>query len=365
MSETKIRDGNNHRKGTFIMKAYCYVAPFKIEEQERPMPEPGKNEVRIRVKAVSICGSDTGGFKGTSAMRVAPLVMGHEFSGIVDKYGEGVENPVVAVGERVVVYPNIPCGECPDCKAGLPNLCEERFIPGTTMPAGGYDGAMADYVVVPADKLIPISDKISFEEGSMFEPTSVALRGVKMLSEVKDKTITVFGAGPIGLLALECLKYLGAKDVICIDLNTQRLEKALECGASYVINSKEEDVVKRVMEITDGKGADAGADCVGIAVSLNTSMKIVKNGGEIAMIGMATEHMDGFEYKYAVAHEMKLKGSYCYVDELYEIPKMIEEGKLDLKKLITTVAPMNQVQEKFEDLVSGNSKEVKVILVNE
>lgn len=347
------------------MKAYCYVEPFKIEEQERPMPEPGKNEVRIKVKAVSICGSDTGGFKGTSAMRVAPLVMGHEFSGVVDKYGEDVDAPEVPVGARVVVYPNIQCNSCPDCEAGLPNLCEERFIPGTTMPAGGYDGAMADYVVVPADKLIPISDKISFEEGSMFEPTSVALRGVKMLSEVKDKTVTVFGAGPIGLLALECLKYLGAKDVICIDLNDQRLEKALECGASYVINSKNEDPIQRVMEITKGKGADAGADCVGIAVSLNTSMKMVKNGGEIAMIGMAAEHMDGFEYKYAVAHEMKLKGSYCYVDELYEIPQMIEEGKIDLNKLITSVVPMNQVQEKFEDLVSGQSKEVKVILVNE
>lgn len=347
------------------MKAYCYVEPFKIEEQERPMPEPGKNEVRIKVKAVSICGSDTGGFKGTSAMRVAPLVMGHEFSGVVDKYGEGVDTPEVPVGARVVVYPNIQCDSCPDCEAGLPNLCEERFIPGTTMPAGGYDGAMADYVVVPADKLIPISDKISFEEGSMFEPTSVALRGVKMLSEVKDKMVTVFGAGPIGLLALECLKYLGAKDVICIDLNDQRLEKALECGASYVINSKNEDPVQKVMEITKGKGADAGADCVGIAVSLNTSMKMVKNGGEIAMIGMAAEHMDGFEYKYAVAHEMKLKGSYCYVDELYEIPQMIEEGKIDLNKLITSVVPMNQVQEKFEDLVSGQSKEVKVILVNE
>lgn len=347
------------------MKAYCYVEPFKIEEQERPIPEPGKNEVRIKVKAVSICGSDTGGFKGTSAMRVAPLVMGHEFSGVVDKYGEGVDNPEVPVGGRIVVYPNIPCGECPDCKAGLPNLCENRFIPGTTMPAGGYDGAMAEYVVVPADKLIPISEKISFEEGSMFEPASVALRGVKMLSDVKDKVVTVFGAGPIGLLALECLKYLGAKDVICIDLNEQRLEKALECGASYVINSKKEDPVQKVMEITEGKGADAGADCVGIAISLNTSMKMVKNGGEIAMIGMASEHMDGFEYKYAVAHEMKLKGSYCYVDELYEIPKMIEEGKLDMKKLITSVVPMNQVQERFEDLVSGHSKEVKVVLVNE
>lgn len=346
------------------MKAYCYVEPFKIVEQERPMPEPGKGEVRIRVKAVSICGSDTGGFKGTSAMRVAPLVMGHEFSGVVDKYGEGVENPEVPVGGRVVVYPNIQCGSCPDCQAGLPNLCEERFIPGTTMPAGSYDGAMADYVVVPAEKLIPISDKISFEEGSMFEPASVALRGVKMLSDVKDKVVTVFGAGPIGLLAVECLKYLGAKDVISIDLNPQRLEKALECGASYAINSAEEDPVKKVMEITGGKGADAGADCVGIAVSLNTSMKMVRNGGEIAMIGMASEHMDGFEYKYAVAHEMKLKGSYCYVDELYEIPKMIEEGKLDLNKLITSVVPMNRVQEMFEDLISGHSKEVKVILEN-
>ncbi|GAA0796474.1 galactitol-1-phosphate 5-dehydrogenase [Faecalicatena orotica] len=347
------------------MKAYCYVSPYKIEEQERETPEPGKGQVRIKVKAVSICGSDTGGFKGTSAMRVAPLVMGHEFSGVVDKYGEGVENPSIPVGGRVVVYPNIQCGECPDCKAGLPNLCEERFIPGTTMPAGGYDGAMADYVVVPAEKLIPIPDSISFEEGSMFEPTSVALRGVKMLSDVKDKVVTVFGAGPIGLLALECLKYLGAKDVICIDLNQQRLEKALECGASHVINSGLEDPVLKVMEITNGKGADAGADCVGIAVSLNTSMKMVRNGGEIAMIGMAAEHMDGFEYKYAVAHEMKLKGSYCYVDELYEIPKMLTSGKINLKKLITTVAPMNQVQKKMEELVSGRSTDVKVVLVNE
>ena len=177
--------------------------------------------------------------------------------------------------------------------------------------------------------------------------------------------MAIFGAGPIGLLALECLKYLGARDVICIDLNGERLKKALECGASYVINPSEEDPVAKVMEITNGKGADAGADCVGIAVSLNTSMKMVRNGGEIAMIGMASEHMDGFEYKYAVAHEMKLKGSYCYVDELYEIPKMIEEGKLDLNKLITSVVPMNQVQERFEDLISGHSKEVKVILKND
>lgn len=347
------------------MKAYVYTAPFTIEEQERPIPVPDKNQVRIKVKAVSICGSDTGGFKGTSAMRQAPLVMGHEFSGVVDAYGEGVEHPAIALGGRVVVYPNIPCGECPDCKAGLTNLCENRFIPGTTMPAGSYDGAMAEYVVVPADKLIELPDKISFEEGSMFEPTSVALRGAKMLKDVKGKTVTVFGAGPIGLLCVECLKYLGASEIISIDINSERLEVARECGASHTINSMEEDPVAKVMELTGGNGAYAGMDAVGIAVSLNTSMKMVRNGGEVSMVGMGVERMDGFEYKYAVAHEMKLYGSYCYVDELYEIVDLLMENKINLKALITSEVPMSEVQNKMMELTSGKSKDVKVILKND
>lgn len=131
------------------MKAYVYTEPYKIEMQERETPEPKKGEVRIRVKATSICGSDTGGFKGTSAMRVAPLVMGHEFSGVVDKLGDEVTGKEsrwpFELGSRVVVYPNIACGTCENCKAGLPNVCDNRFIPGTTMPAGSYDGAFSDY----------------------------------------------------------------------------------------------------------------------------------------------------------------------------------------------------------------------------
>lgn len=347
------------------MKAYVYTAPFTIEEQERPVPVPGKGQVRIQVKAVSICGSDSGGYKGTSAMRQAPLVMGHEFAGLVDAYGADVDESEIPVGSRVVVYPNIPCKECPDCKAGLPNLCEERFIPGTTMPAGGYDGAMADYVVVPADKLILLPDSISFAEGSMFEPTSVALRGAQMLSDVAGKTVTVFGAGPIGLLGVECLKYLGAKEIICVDINEERLMIAKKCGATAVINSKEEDPVAKVMELTCGEGAFAGMDCVGIAISLNTSMKMVRNGGEIASVGMGVEKMDGFEYKYMVAHEMKLFGSYCYVDELYDIVDLLVEEKIDLKQLITSEVPMKEVSNKMNELVSGKSKDVKIILVNE
>jgi len=344
------------------MKAYVYTAPFTIELQERELPVPGKGEVRLKMKAVSICGSDTGGFKGTSAMRIAPLVMGHEFAGIVDEVGEGVDPS--QKGLRVAVYPNIACGECPDCKAGLPNICDHRYIPGTTMPAGGRDGAYAEYVVIPAENLIPLPDSISFEEASMFEPASVGLRGAKMMGDIKDKTVAVFGAGPIGLLTLQSAKILGAAKVIVIDIVDDRLKLAMKCGADYVINSQKEDVVSKVKELTDGLGAYAAADAVGIAVSLNACIKMTRNGGTVSMIGMAMAKIDGFEYKDCVAREIKLAGSYCYVDELWEIKDLLAQGRYDFKSMITSVVPLNQIGRKMAELTSGNSKDIKVILTD-
>lgn len=351
------------------MKAYVYTAPYTIEVQDREIPEPKKGEVRVRVKATSICGSDTGGFKGTSAMRVAPLVMGHEFSGVVDKLGEGVTGKEskwdFAEGTRVVVYPNIACGTCANCQAGLPNICDNRFIPGTTMPAGSYDGAFSDYVIVPAESMIPIPDSISFEEGSMFEPASVGLRGARMMGDIKGKTVVVFGAGPIGLMTLQSAKILGAAKIISIDLSEKRLELAKKLGADVTINSKNEDAVKVVREITGGNGVDASADCVGIGVSLNASIAMTKNGGTVAMIGMGQAKVDGFEYKDCVAREITLKGSYCYVDELYDIKDLLAAGKYDFKSMITSVEPMDQLENKLNELISGNSDDIKVILVNE
>jgi threonine dehydrogenase-like Zn-dependent dehydrogenase len=344
------------------MKAYVYTKAFTIELQERPLPEPGEGDVRLKVRAVSICGSDTGGFKGTSAMRVAPLVMGHEFSGVVDAVGPGVD--AAKKGLRVGVYPNIACGTCPDCQAGLPNICDFRYIPGTTMPAGGRDGAYAEYVVVPAKNLIPLPDTISFEEASMFEPASVGLRGAKMMGDIKGKTVAVFGAGPIGLLTLQSAKILGAAAVISIDVIDERLALAKKVGAAYTVNSKTEDLVAKVKEFTNGRGAYASADCVGIAPSLNGCIKITRNGGQVAMIGMGAAQIDGFEYKDCVAREISLKGSYCYVDELWEIKDLLAAGKYDFKSLITSVVPLAQIQQKMEELIGGKSKDVKVILTD-
>lgn len=345
------------------MKAYVFTKPFTIEMQERPMPEPGEGEVLLKMKAVSICGSDTSGFKGTSAMRVAPLVMGHEFSGIVEKVGAGVDAKLV--GQRSGVYPNIACDECADCKAGLPNICDNRYIPGTTMPAGGRDGAYAEYVVIPASSLIKLPENVSFEEASMFEPASVGLRGAKMMGDIKDRIVVVFGAGPIGQLTMQSAKILGARDVIAIDVVDERLALAKKAsGATYAVNSKNEDAVGKVKEITGGQGAYASADCVGIAPSLNGCIKMTRNGGTVSMIGMASATIDGFEYKDCVAREIALKGSYCYVDELWEINDLLAAGKYNFKDLITSVVPLDQIQKKMEELTSGKSTDVKVILTD-
>jgi threonine dehydrogenase-like Zn-dependent dehydrogenase len=150
------------------MKALVYHGKEDIRYEDVETPKPKKGEVLIKVKAVSICGSDLAGFRGINPMRVPPLIMGHEFAGEVAVLGEGVTN--AKVGDKVGVITNLFCGVCPACKVGFTNICDRRLIIGTTMKAGSYNGAMADYVVAPAAKLFPLSGKYSFSDYSLLEP---------------------------------------------------------------------------------------------------------------------------------------------------------------------------------------------------
>jgi threonine dehydrogenase-like Zn-dependent dehydrogenase len=247
----------------------------------------------------------------------------------------------------------------------MPNVCDHRLIPGTTEPGGNADGAMEDYLCVPAKNLIPLPDGVSFDEASCFEPASVGLRGAKNMGDIIGKTVAIFGAGPIGLMTLQSAKIRGARRVIMIDMVDKRLELARKLGAWETINSRNyPDVPARVRELTEGRGAWASADCVGIGVSINTAILMTRNGGTVAMIGMGAATVDKFEYKDCVAREIKLRGSYCYVDELWEIRDLLAAGKYDFKTMITCVAPMSEIQAKMEDLISGHTKEVKVVLTD-
>ena len=220
------------------MKALVYYGPRDLRYEDVETPKPKKGQVLVKVKSVSICGSDLSGYKGGSAMRVPPLIMGHEFSGEIAELGAGVAD--LKVGDRVGVVTNLYCGKCQDCKDGLDNVCDNRFIIGTTMKAGSYNGAMADYVVAPAEKIMSLPKKVSFDECALVEPLSISLRATKHAGAVKGKTVAVFGAGPIGLMGVMCMKAFGAARIIAVDLVDKRLKMAVQCGATDAVNSKDD-----------------------------------------------------------------------------------------------------------------------------
>lgn len=343
------------------MKALVYCGPRDIRYMDVNTPEPKAGEVLIKVKAVSICGSDISGYKGGNAMRVAPLIMGHEFSGEIVKLGEGVEG--LKPGDRVGVVTNLYCGTCADCKADLSNVCDNRKIIGTTMMAGPYDGAMADYVVAPAEKIMPLPDNVSYNECALAEPLSISLRATKHAGDLKGKTVAVYGAGPIGLLAIQCIKFFGAGRIIAIDIVDDRLEMAKKCGATDVINSND-DIKGITRKMTDGVGVDIVFDAAGVPSTVNGGIEIVRNGGTVIWIGLAAPKLE-LDYKHAVCKEITFKCSYMYTTEMVEGLEMIKTGKMNVAQIITGVYPMGEGPRIFEELASGNTKDIKVILYND
>lgn len=345
------------------MKALVFVGPRDMQYLDVPTPEPGPGQVRIRVKAVSICGSDSGGYKGGSAMRTPGLVMGHEFSGVIDKLGAEVEG--LKVGQRVGTVTNLFCETCRDCRDGLQNVCVNRAIIGTTMPKyGPYPGAMSDYVIAPAKKIIPLADHVSFNEAALAEPLSISLRATKHVKDVEGKTVVVYGAGPIGLLAMQCLRARNTGRIIAVDIADNRLDMAKECGATDVINSKAQDVIKVIEGMTNGEGVDIVFDAVGAPETINNGIEIVRCGGTVVWIGLAVPVLE-LDYKHAVCKEITFQCSYMYTTEMEEGIELIASGKMDVGKIITGIYPMSEGAKHFELIAKGESKDIKIILTND
>lgn len=340
------------------MKALVYYGPHDIRYEEVATPVPSKDEVLVRVKSVSICGSDLSGYKAVSAMRAPGLIMGHEFSGEIAAQGKGVTG--LKVEDRVGVVTNLFCGKCQDCRDGRTNVCDYRHIIGTTMKAGSYNGAMSEYVVAPAEKIMHLPDNVSFDEAALVEPLSISLRATKHAGDVRGKTVAVFGAGPIGLMGIMCMKSFGAGKIIAIDVLENRLELARACGATDTILSTD-DVAGITRKMTDNVGIDVVFDAAGVPATVNMAIEIARNGGTVLMVGMAAPTFE-IEYKHAVVKELTLQASYMYTTEMHEGLQMIIDGKLNVARMITSRHPLSEGPKVFESLASPNTKDVKVIL---
>ena len=260
------------------MKALVYEGAWQMPLREIETPEPGPGDVIVTVQAVGVCGSDVHGFMGVTGRRKPPIVMGHEFTGLVSDVGAAVNRS--KTGDRVVVQPLIPCGTCDLCRAGRWNIC--RYRSGVGM---NVNGAYADMVRVPEQLLYALPAELSWEHGAMTEPLAVALHAVNMTPIQLLESLVIVGAGTIGLLTLLAAQLRGVSPIIVTDLNPHRLEMARRLGADVVVNAAEEDPVAVVQAHTDGKGAHAVIEAVGVSVAVKQALAVVRDGGHVTWIG--------------------------------------------------------------------------------
>lgn len=335
------------------MLTLYYPAYEQLSITEQPIPVPGRGEVRLRVEACGICGSELDAYKSRSPRRVPPLILGHEFCGIVDEAGP--EAGDFKPGDRVVAHSLISCASCPRCERGEIHLCARRDIYGMRIPGG-----FAEYVVTPVRTLISWPESVPAEAACMAEPLSNGVHIANLIQGFNPRKVAIIGAGPIGLFAQQAIQTMLGAETITSDLLPARLDTAKKLGASAVINSREIDFVSAVRDLTAGEGADVVVDAVGSNTSKRLSLQATRPGGASVWIGTHenTVTLDSYDITLAERHVL---GSYAArMDELQMALDLIESGRVDASSW-TTQFPLSDGVEAFETMLRPTD-EIKAIL---
>lgn len=318
------------------------------------------SEVLVKINTASFCGTDYHIYKYDNWAKnrlKLPLTVGHEFSGEVIKIGEGVTR--VKVGDVVSAETHIICGECEFCLRDEGHICEETKIIGVDT-----DGCFANYIKMPEANCFVNSKDINPLILSVQEPLGNAVHTMNHFN-IKDKDVVVLGCGPIGLMAVDVSKALGAKKVIAIEVKEYRRNFAKELGADVVIDPLNEDVIKRVLEETNGRGADVIGEFSGNKGAIEQAFKYVKAGGGISMLGLPSESIE-----IDLSKDVIYKGISIYgvtgrriYDTWYQVKDLIESGKLHLDKIITHKFSMKDINLAAEIMGSGECG--KIVLIPE
>jgi len=341
------------------MKALLLSEYNRLEVVDVPMPRPGRDEVLVRVEACGICGSDVHGYDGSSGRRIPPIVMGHEAAGTVAAVGAGASG--AHEGDRVTFDSTIYCGECEYCRRGELNLCQRRQVLGVSTPEYRRSGAFAEYVVVPNRIVHHVPDNISFPEAAMVEPLAVAVHAVSISELPENGAALVMGAGMIGLLVLQALREAGCLSIYVVDIDDSRLKLAKQLGATNVIHAKTADTVAEVQRLTSGAGVDVALEAVGSTPTVKAAIESVRKGGTVVLIGNVAPQVE-IPLQTVVGREIRLQGSAASSGEYPQCIDMLARGAVDVKSLISIVAPLDEGPGWFERLHAREANLMKVVL---
>ena len=341
------------------MKALILSAYKQLDIVDLPKPQPTQNDLLIRVHACGICGSDVHGYDGSTGRRLPPVVMGHEAAGIVEEVGNAVSE--FQPGDRVTFDSTVFCGKCFFCLRGQINLCDRREIIGVSTPEFRRMGAFAEYVSVPARTAYRLPDNMPFTHAAMIEAVSVAVHAVSLTPIALDDTVVVIGAGMIGLLALQAALLAGAGRVFVVDVDDTRLELARNLGATRTLNSLNPNSVPDLLQLTQGRGADAVLECVGTSITVNIALHSVRKGGSVTLVGNIAPTIE-LGLQSTVTRQIRLQGSCASSGEYPACISLMSRGAIRVEPLLSAVAPLEDGAAWFRRLYDREPGLLKIVL---
>lgn len=342
-----------------MMKVAVMNGIGKMGYTKRQIPVPQDDEVLVKLEYVGICGSDMHYYEmGRIGDYVVepPFVLGHEPGGIVVETGRHVTH--LKVGDRVALEPGKTCGKCRFCREGKYNLCPDVVFFATPP----VDGVFQEYVAHEANLCYRLPENVSTLEGALIEPLSVGFHAARQGEAQAGQTAVVFGSGCIGLVSMMALKACGVSRVYVVDVMEKRLEKALELGADGVINGREEDVLARAKELTDGQGFDLAIETAGTEVTANQAIQAVRKGSNIVLVGYGKTGMMNLMMSLALDKEITFKTVFRYRHIYPMAIEAVAQGKVNLKGIATHIFDFHDIQTAMDRSVNEKGEIVKSVV---
>jgi L-iditol 2-dehydrogenase len=343
------------------MLAVRFYGPGEVKAEQVPIPHPDAGELVVRSSVALTCGTDVKMFKRGHPLAKPPQIMGHEFAGTIAAVGSSVDR--FKVGMRVVSANSAPCNKCFYCLRHQPNLCEhlDESIVGFTWP-----GAYAEYVRIPErivrQNTFQVPNEVALEDVACLEPLACVVHGWDLLDPVPGGVVVVIGGGPIGLLHAQLARVSGAKKVALCDVVKDRLEEANKIGVDATIDSVNENLVNRVMDLTDGKGADVVVEAVGRRETWETALPLARKGGTVLLFGGCPSGTAvSFEAEKIHYGELNVRGAFHHTPSAVERAfRLIVSGLVSIKPLISHEMPLQNAREALE--MMGSGKALKIAL---
>ncbi len=328
--------------------------PGEIEYRDVPVPAVGPGQIKIKMKAIGVCGSDIHVYHGKHPYTSYPVVQGHEISAVVAELGAGVAN--FAVGDLVTVQPQVVCGTCYPCTHGMYNDCESLKVMGFQTT-----GMASDYFVVDAAKALKLPTGMSYDHGAMIEPLAVGVHAIRRYGDVKGKKVLVVGGGPIGNLLAQVAKAQGAVTVLLSEVSAYRLAAAKKCGL-LTANPNETPLREAVAANFGPDGADVIFECIGLGATLSQEIEVARKGSDIVVVGVFSAPA-ALNVGFIQDHELRIIGTAMYREEDYiEAIRLAGAGLIEFESLITHRIPFDRYLEAYKLIEEQKDKAMKVMI---